>query len=464
MKSSLTLLFSVIILISNAQSGYQIRIKTENVQSDSLFIKSYNAKNRKFTNFLSLKFENDITLKNKTPLDAGIYLIEADSIILSEFFISDAKNQKFTISILNDDIKIEGSKENSANRVYMKQMMEFNRQFRALNTEFQEMQQKELPNSMMQEYVDTFMVKLMYLNAEKKGYQEKVIAENKGTLLASVIQCSIEMPPPPQEYYRDRVKLITYLAEHQFDYFTWEDERLLSTPVLYNSFKAFAQQIAPLYSKISIPIVLKALDESKKNKALYYAFFDFLEHDFGAVKSPYRDELLYIAMLKEMLNTPDLEETRRQRYEYELALITKNQPGDQAIDFNILLSNGDTTTLYQIDAERLIIYFQNPDCPTCGEFREKMKNIDALYRAITSGKVKVLTVYFEQNEELWRNYLAKGAFKNWLHGWNYDLQISEKHLYDLRIIPTIMVLDKNKKVIEKDIFPNGLEEWLKKNL
>ena len=464
MKPFFSFLFSMLIFSSFAQSGYQIRIKTEKIQSDSLFVKSYNVKSKKFTNCISLKFENDITIKDKMPLDAGIYIIETDSAILAEFLISDDKNQKFTISFLEDDVKLEGSKENSANRAYMKRMKDFNQQLRALDVEFQQMQQRGLPNSIMQAYVDTFVMKLENINADKKVYQEKIIAENKGLLLASIIQCSIEPPSPPQDYYRDREKLFTYLAEHQFDYFSWDDERLLNTPVIYNSFKNFAQSILPLDSKIIIPIVIKALNESKKNQKLYYAFFDYLEQEFGSIKSPYRDEMLYIAMLEDILNTPDLEETRQLRYEYELKLITKNQPGDQSIDFNILLANGDTTTLYAIDAEVLVIYFQNPDCPTCGEFREKMKNIPALYQAIDAGRVKVITIYFEQNEKLWRNYLAKSAFTNWMHGWNFDLEISENHLYDIRIIPTVMVLDKNKKVIKKDLFPNELEEWLKQNL
>jgi len=457
-----TIFFSICIFSANAQTGYQIRIKTENIQADSLFIKSYHVKSKKFTNFLSLKFENDLTIKDKMPLDAGIYIIEADSIVLSEFLISDSKNQKFTISILKDDIKVEGSKENSANRAYMKQMVVFNSQLKELNAEFQQIQQKELPHSMMQVYIDTFLIKLDQNNIEKKNYQEKVINENKGLLLATIIQSSIDVSPPPQEYYRDRVKLFTYLAEHHFDSFLWEDERLLNTPVFYNKLKTFAQQLLPLNSKITIPIVLKVLNESKKTRNLYYAFFDFLEQELGSIKSPYRDELLYIAMLKDILSTSDIEETRELRYVYELNLITKNQPGEQAIDFNILMDNGDTTTLYAIDAEILILYFQNPDCPACGEFREKMKNMEVLYHLLNSGKVKIITIYFEKNEELWRNYLHKGAFKTWMHGWNYDLRISEEHLYDVRNIPTIMILDKNKKVIEKDIFPNELEEWLKR--
>jgi len=446
-----------------AQSGYQIRIKTEKIQADSLFIKSYNVKNKKFTKLFSTKFTNDVTLKDKTPLDPGIYIIEADSIILSEFLISDAKNQKITFSFLADDIKIEGSKENSANRDYMKQMREFRLQERELEAELQK-KQREVPISLMQVLLDSFFYKFDKINIEKRAYQDKIINENKGALLASIVQCSKELPSPPPEYYRDKVKLFTYLSDHFFDAYTWDDERLLQTPVLYNKFKTFAQNILPLNAEATIAIVLKALNESKKNRNLYFALFDFLEHEFGSIKSPYRDEALYIEMLKDILKLPDLEETRKLFYEYELTLINKHHTGEQATNFNILLNSGDTTNLYAIDAELLLIYFQNPDCPTCGEFREKMKNMEVLYNAISSGKVKVLTVYFEEKEELWRNYLKAKAFTNWIHGWNYDLEISEKHLYDIRIIPTIMVLDKDKKVIKKDIFPNELEEWIKRNL
>jgi thioredoxin-related protein len=464
MKSLFAFFFSALFFISNAQSGYQIRIKTEMLHADSLFIKTYNFKSKNFNNFISVKFENDLTLKDKKPLDAGLYMIVADSVLLSEFLISDVKNQKFTFSFMKNDIQMEGSKENSANLAFTKKMMEFRQQERELNMEFQMMQQKGMPNSMMQAYVDTFFMRLNKMNAEKRVYQEKMIAENKGLLLATVIQCSMEAPMPPQEYYRDRVKLFSYLAEHLFDDFAWNDERLLNTPVLQKQFSTFAQQILPLEAEITIPIVLKVLNESKKNKKLYFAFFDFLEHEFGYYQSPYRDVLLYIEMIKDILNMPNLEETRKLFYKHELALITKNQVGEQAIDFNILMSNGDTTKLYGINAELLLIYFQNPDCPTCSEFREKMKNMESLYNAIASGKLKVITIYFEEKEELWRNYLKTKAFTNWMHGWNYDTEISEKRLYDIRNIPTIMLLDKNKRVIKKDIFPNELEDWLKKNL
>ena len=462
MNRLLILFFIAIGFIACAQPGYQIRIKTENIHADSLYVKAYHVKSKKFENLYVLKFEKDVTIKDKTPLVAGIYIVEADSTILTEFLISDDKNQKFIISILEDDVKVGGSKENSANRAYMKQMLEFSRRVQALDDEFKEMQQKELPNYMLQSFVETLTKRANEIFTEKKAYQEKMIAENKGLLLASIIQSSLDAPQPPQEYYRNRVKMFSHLAAHLFDTFPWEDERLLHTPVLYNKFKAFAQQVFQLETEFSIPVVLKALNESKVNRKMYFSLFDYLEREFGSHKSIYRDVLLYIAMLEDILSMPDLEETRKLFYEYELSLLSKNRVGDQAQDFNILLSNGDTTNLYAIDVEILMLYFQHPDCPTCVELRNKMKNMVALNNAIASGRLKVLTIYFEDNEDLWRNYLKTRALENWTHGWNYDQHITEKRLYDIRNIPMIMVLDRDKKVIKKDLLSNELEDWLKK--
>ena len=464
----LTIFFTCFFFIATAQSGFQIRIKTTNIHADSLFVKSYNVKDKKFTKFLSSKFTNDITINDKTPLMAGIYVIEADSVLLSEFLISDAQNQKFTISILDEDITVEGSKENSANRAYMQKMLEFDNQLRALDMEYQQLQQSGMPTYMLQTAMDSLLKKLDKIEADKRVYQEKTIEKNSGLLLASIIQSSLELLQPPKEYYRDRNKYFSFLSEHLFDNFPWEDERLLNTPLLYNKLKIFSQQILQLDPKFAIPVILNTLNESKaKSRNMYYALFDYLEHDFGYYKSPFREETLYIAMLKDILNTPDLDEMHELRmkyYERELTLLSKNQTGEKAFNFNMLLSTGDTVAMYDIDADFLMLYFQNPDCPTCGELREKMKNMEILNIAIASGKLKIVTVYFEENEKLWRNYLQKRAVPNWIHGWNYDMQIEEEELYDFRTIPMIMFLDKNKRVIKKDLLINEIEDWVKRFL
>ena len=127
-----------------------------------------------------------------------------------------------------------------------------------------------------------------------------------------------------------------------------------------------------------------------------------------------------------------------------------------------MLGNGDTTDLYHIEEEYLILYFQNPECPTCIEVREKLKNVESLNMAIKNKKITFLTIYFEQNEALWRSYLSSNANPLYIHGWDYLNDVETNELYDTRVIPYIYLLDRNKKVIRKDIYWNEIDDYIKK--
>jgi thiol-disulfide isomerase/thioredoxin len=276
-----------------------------------------------------------------------------------------------------------------------------------------------------------------------------------------LIQSTIEIPSPPKEYYSDRTKYYTYLLEHQFDNYKWEDDRLINTPLPNNKFKFYSQVILELAPEIATPLVIKDLDKSKVSILHYYQFFDYLEIFFGSLTSPYRDEYLYIEMLKNALQFPQLSPERKARYVYELSVINKNLRGSIVPDFKVVLNNGDSTSLHKINAEYLLIYFQNPDCPSCIELRQKMESMDLLKKAIADKKMTVLTVYFESNEQIWRNYLLKSANPAYIHSWNYDLSIEKDKLFDTRTIPMLILVDKDKRVIKKDLLKNEIEYYMK---
>ena len=92
-----------------------------------------------------------------------------------------------------------------------------------------------------------------------------------------------------------------------------------------------------------------------------------------------------------------------------------------------------------------------------GGTRRAQKN-----RAIQSGKLKVVTIYFEQDEDLWQRYLKNKANPKYMHGWEFENRIEKEQLYDIRIIPFMFLLDKDKKVIKKDIYYNEISEYLKR--
>lgn len=460
MKKIFLVIISLIVLSNLHAQNFKMSI-ISNFQADSISINAYNKEIYKYEKLMASPYSNEVVFTSDTSLKPGIYLIKKDTTVIVEFFISSTKGQNYTIDISSSDIQFKGSPENQANQEYIKKMSAFDAQITQLNKEFQELKTRNLPNYMLQPFVDSIAAKAETIQKQKKEFQLLTIERQKNTLLASLIQSTIEMPSPPKEYYNNKEKYYTYLLEHQFDTYNWEDDRLLNTPLPNNKFKFYAQVILELAPEVATPIVIKELDKSKVSNAHYFQFFDYLEIFFGSLTSPYRDESLYIEMLKNALQYPQLSPERKARYEYELSIINKNLRGTIIPDFNIVLSNGDSTSLYKINADYLLIYFQNPDCPSCIELRQKMESMDLLKKAIADKKLTVLTVYFETNEQIWRNYLLKSANPSYIHSWNYDLSIEKDHLFDTRTIPMLILVDKDKRVIKKDLLKNEIEYYMK---
>ena len=208
-------------------------------------------------------------------------------------------------------------------------------------------------------------------------------------------------------------------------------------------------------------LVVDALNRAKVNQTSYEYLFDELEHVLGSNISPYKVEHTYIAMLKDALQYPKLDENRNRRYTRELGFIDKNHVGDTIPNFNMVLANGDTISMYDIQSEYTLLYLQHPTCPTCHKVRNRMKDFDKLNKAIASGKLKVVMVYFEDDPQVWSNYIhSSEANPNYLQGWNFDQSIDENNLFDTRTIPYMFLLDKDKKVIKKDLLVNEIEPYI----
>ena len=205
------------------------------------------------------------------------------------------------------------------------------------------------------------------------------------------------------------------------------------------------------------------MEAAKVNETSFYEIFDRMEKILGSNVSPYKMENSYIKMLKYMLSYKNLETARKTRYEHELSIIDKNHTGDILPNFRIVMSNGDTTTFHQIKSDYMLLYLQHPTCPTCREVRGRMANFAALNSAIAKGNLKVLTVYFEDDANVWKNFIhSSEANPSYLHGWNFDQTIEENNLFDTRTIPYMFLIDKDKRVIRKDILVNEIEDYIKK--
>ncbi len=413
-------------------------------------------------NIYATPFSTTVTFSNNTALSPGIYRIFADSALVDAFLISDSKNQNFSILIKKGESIYTNSPENTAYHNYLQHLSTFDQRMQALNVEYQQAQQS-MPAYMLQTVVDNLNIQAEKILQEKIVYQKQTVQNHAGTLFASIVAASMEIPQPPQTIQNNRSLLQQFYSQHFFNNFPWSDPRIFHTSIGVNKVKEFCQFIAQCNRPDFNPQVLAYLDSAKVNKESYFAFFDLMEKCFGDHASPFRIETLYIAMLQDMLNYPELTDLRKRHCQYELGVINKNNVGDIVPNFNLTLSDGTKTSLYDIPCDYMLLYLQHPTCPTCQQVRKLIANFPILNRAIASGKLKVLTVYFEDEQEVWDNYIRSAeANPTYLHGWNVDQSIENDRLFDTRAIPYLFLLDKDKRVIVKNVNEMKLEDEIKK--
>ena len=455
------LMVSMFLFTVSYAQGYDIKVSLTSQKYDSLHLKSFDGK-KDFVDLQALPFAKTVTFKSKKALEPGIYLLAGDTVGITEILISDPKSQQFSIVEKNDVVSFVNSPENEANQKYMAKMRDFEYRMYQLDQEFKEMQQSNLPQYMMQPFVDSLMARALRIGEEKAAYQQQTSEQYKQYLLGSIIQSTMELPNPPREIYGNQLQMQMFICNHLYDHYAWHDERMMNTPIAVNKHKQFANMLYYLDAEAGAPYLQAALEAAHVNDKVYFSFFDKMEEVLGATKSLYRVEDLYILMLKDAIAYDKTDKVRKTRYEAELNHLDKNLNGSILPNFNLLMANGDTTTLYDIKSPYILLYFQHPECPTCRQVRGQLKDYPFLNKAIDEGKIVVLTVYFERDKKVFDRYLQKEANPRWLNSLNYDNQIEKEELFYLVTIPYMFLIDKDKRVIKKDILYNEIEDYVKR--
>ncbi len=434
-----------------------LTLHLSDISCDTLRLQSYNWDKRKGTH-LTAPYGEKVTFKQKSPLQPGAYRITADTTHLATLLISSEKKQKMTISLSGEHITFANSPDNSDYQQYLAYLKQYNQQMAALDQEFKEGQ--NLPAYMLGTLADSLTARANRLKQARREYEEQVIQSHPNTLLATIVRANMEVPDIPPKLYGDTPAMQAFVVEHYFDQFPWDDPRIFNTQDAEDRIKNYTRIIYHFNRADLDTFVVQTLRESAVNATSHRLFFERLDKYLGFYLSDHKVEHTYIKMLQYILATEDLEEYRRNYYEQELATINKNLAGDTAPDFLMVTGSGDTTSLHAFQSNYTLLFLHNPSCHTCQAARARMANMSNLKQAIEAGKVSVLTIYVEDDATLWKHYLQSEANPLYTHGWNFDQSIIRQSLYDIRTLPYLFLLDKDKRIVRKDLLVNEIEPYM----
>ena len=169
--------------------------------------------------------------------------------------------------------------------------------------------------------------------------------------------------------------------------------------------------------------------------------------------SPYRNEELYLPVAESLLRAPWSSPSQRERAEWLLPRLQLNRPGTEAADFPFTLPNGRETTLHvTLDArnpKHTLLFFSNPGCPNCKEIAETLADDPDISAQIADGTLLVVNIYPDEDLTAWYDYLPNYP-KSWICGYDPRQILHSDTRYWVRAIPSLYLLDEQKRVVRKD--------------
>lgn len=165
--------------------------------------------------------------------------------------------------------------------------------------------------------------------------------------------------------------------------------------------------------------------------------------------SPVRDEDLYLPFVTRLAKSAFTDEGMKLAYSHDVEMCSLNRCGTPAADFSFTDLSGRKHSLYGIKADHVLLFFSNPGCPACREIVEQLCADGIVSGMIDSGSLAVVNIYIDEELDKWREY-ASTYPSSWYSGYDHTYSIRTDVSYNVRAIPSLYLLDSEKKVILKD--------------
>lgn len=292
----------------------------------------------------------------------------------------------------------------------------------------------------------------MVMFACRGGEVQKAAAVTEPAAEAPAVVAELALPEVPA-MLQDVTSRANYVLTHFWDSLEFTDTlRSHNRDFMEQNFSNFISVFPLADDAARIAAVDTLMTRAEAEAGACSLVMEIAEKYLYELDSPMLSEDYYTIFLERFVASKVLDRFEKMRPLDQLDAVRKNRPGMVAADFAYTTREGKRTSLYRTDtgsADRLLLLFYDPDCEHCKEIIGNMLQ-DKRFDALVAGRqLAVLAVYSGEERDLW-NATAASLPAEWSVGYEPgDMQ--EDGVYVLRAMPTMYLLDRNKRVILKDV-------------
>lgn len=274
-----------------------------------------------------------------------------------------------------------------------------------------------------------------------------VVGCGDGAKSVSVVEPTFRMVDPPLTL-TDPAARLEWVAVNYWNNSSFADTVFLNSDVMEQAYVDWINLLANVPAPTADRAIGSTMHRTDSTTTARTRFNALAERYLYDPNSPMRNENIYIIVLRHMMASAVLDSVEKIRPAAHLQMALKNRVGDRAAEFSYEDIDGLKGSLGALRAPYTLLFFNNPDCTACKEIREALSASPAVDELQKSGKLRILAIYTDEDLAAWKRY-APNIPARWINAQNKELHTSRQ--YDLKAIPTLYLLDKDKKVLLKDV-------------
>lgn len=249
-----------------------------------------------------------------------------------------------------------------------------------------------------------------------------------------------------------------YLIEHYWDKFDVENRAYLEAPlVVEQAFVDFTSIMRIASRESTMKAIETLLKRASSDGDILLMYADIADKYLYSGGGTFVSDEAYLPFAEAVAESKKVDELRKLRYTYQYNVLTQNQVGMKMTDFEYKLPGKDKEYRFKkLKSPYVLLYINDPECEDCSLATLRLSVSQALLQEIREGQLTILSLYPDGETEEWLAEVADYP-KEWIVA---SMENGER-CFDLRIMPALYLLDKDKKIILRNTSLEEVEQTLK---